>query len=90
MTTVHIDHHGNELPRIRQTYIVWKREHLQKGSSASLRVKSLEGSRQMTANSSQHSSAGPQVEVHRGEAHRSICNRKIFAHQECDEDAVIK
>lgn len=55
MPTMHADHHGDELFRIWKTDVIWKREHLLKGSSAPIPIEKLERSRKMPPNSSHYS-----------------------------------
>jgi hypothetical protein len=63
MTTMHADHDGDELSRIRETDVVWKREHLLKSSSASIPIEMIERSRKMPPDSSHDSSTSPEVDI---------------------------
>jgi hypothetical protein len=76
----HAGHDGNELSRIWQSDIIWKRQHLLEGSIASIPIETIERSREMSTDSSHYSSAGPEVEIHRREALRPFGDRKPLAY----------
>lgn len=80
MTTMYADHDGDELSRIWQADIVRERQHLLEGNSAAILIETLERSRKMPPNSSDYSSASPEVEIHRREAFRPSGDRKPLAY----------
>jgi hypothetical protein len=80
MTTMHADHCGDELSRIWETNIIWKREHLLEGSIAPVPIETLEWPRKVPPDSRDYGSASSEVEVHRGEAGRPLGDGQPLAH----------
>jgi hypothetical protein len=80
MSTMYADHDRDERSRIWKTDIGREREHLLKGSSASISIETLERSRKAPTNSSHYSSASAEVEIHRGKARRPSGDRKPLAY----------
>lgn len=80
MATMHIDHHWDDISRVRYADIVGKRQHLFEGKGAPIRIDPLERSRQMPSHPRDDSSAGSVVEVGGCEVLRASGDRKPLAY----------